>query len=164
MCSLRSDLGRLLSSGLGADCDIVLEDGESLRACRPLLTCRSLYFGTLFSGAWRVGHVCSLYLTQCQESSELVVKAVNIDLPLMGQILRFIYTDAVKPADVPQALQLVELSRYYGLSGLRLACQDYICSRVCLDNVVEVRMLLALSFSVCSHCYFSCFSSCQLTG
>jgi hypothetical protein len=54
MCSLRSDLGRMLSSGVAADCTIVLEDGESLRACRPLLTCRSLYFGTLFSGAWRV--------------------------------------------------------------------------------------------------------------
>jgi hypothetical protein len=70
---------------------------------------------------------------------------MNVDLPQMAQILRFIYTDTVKPADVPQALQLVELSRYYGLSGLRLACQDYICSRVCLDNVVEVRLLLSLS-------------------
>lgn len=48
----------------------------------------------------------------------------DISASTFSQVLRFVYTDTIRPASLPEALELFERAKFYGMPGLGAACEQ----------------------------------------
>ncbi len=61
------------------------------------------------------------------------------------RLLGFLYTDQLQPEDLDEALELISAAHFYGLEGMRPACEAFFGRAnndvITPDNVVDVRCM-----------------------
>ncbi|KAL6654201.1 hypothetical protein ACP70R_007666 [Stipagrostis hirtigluma subsp. patula] len=138
-------LGRLLSSGEGADVTFVV-DGETVAAHRWLLAARSPVFKVELFGPM-------------QEKFTNCIRIDDIEARVFKALLDFIYTDSlaeIDDGDEMAMLQhlLVAADRYI-IERLKLVCEDKLCSYV--DTGTVATMLVLAEQHNCQGLKRSCF-------
>jgi speckle-type POZ protein len=132
---LHHHLGELLQKGTGADVTLVAA-GESFAAHKAILASRSPVFMAEF-----FGHM--------KEKRSPRVEIKDMDAPILGAMLRFIYTDSVpEPEDgdggvgaMHTAQHLLAAADRYGIDRLKLACEDRLFDGVSVDTAATTLAL-----------------------
>ncbi|KAF5834295.1 hypothetical protein DUNSADRAFT_9118 [Dunaliella salina] len=131
--SLGEDLGQLLMSGEGTDCEFAVED-EVMRVHKIILEARSPVFHALLTSPMR-------------EGQEGRVKIVDIKAPVFRALLHFVYTDSLPEEhegpnlDVPMAQHLLVAADQYQLTRLRRICERRLCETVNVETVATTLTL-----------------------
>mmetsp|Transcript_18571 Transcript_18571/g.52184 ORF Transcript_18571/g.52184 Transcript_18571/m.52184 type:complete len:542 (+) Transcript_18571:102-1727(+) len=131
--SLGEDLGQLLISGEGTDCEFAVED-EVMRVHKIILEARSPVFHALLTSPMR-------------EGQEGRVKIMDIKAPVFRALLHFVYTDSLPEEhegpnlDVPMAQHLLVAADQYQLTRLRRICERRLCETVNVETVATTLTL-----------------------
>nr|CAB3490351.1 unnamed protein product [Digitaria exilis] len=127
-------LGRLLSSGEGADVTIEV-DGETFMAHRTILAARSPVFkGELF-GPMEEG------------TSPTRVRIKDMEASVFKVLLHFVYTDSLSPdvEDEGEAMAMVQhllvAADRYGMERLKFMCEDKLCNCIGASSVGTILAL-----------------------
>ncbi|KAL6907737.1 hypothetical protein ACP4OV_001907 [Aristida adscensionis] len=139
-------LGRLLSSGDGAD--VVFEvDDETFAAHRCILAARSpVFMAELFGGM--------------KEKTAACVRIDDMEARVFKAMLHFVYTDSLPEIGhgerMVMAQHLLVAADRYGLDRMKLVCEAKLCSYVGTSNVST---MLALAYQHnCPGLKKSCFA------
>lgn len=122
--TLAGDLFKVLNRKEFSDVTFVVE-GKEFHASQALLSCRSVYFSSMFCGPWR-------------EPREGRIEVFDVPASTFSQVLRFVYTDTISPASVHEALDLFQLAKFYGLPALGTACERYYAAHLTPESVCDV--------------------------
>ncbi|XP_011302421.1 BTB and MATH domain-containing protein 43-like [Fopius arisanus] len=80
-----------------------------------------------------------MFITPMKESQENRVVIEDIELPVMKEVLRYIYThDARALDDVQMALSVLIVAEKYGLESLKHVCQNQLCKQLNIDNALLI--------------------------
>ncbi|XP_066370877.1 BTB/POZ and MATH domain-containing protein 1-like isoform X2 [Miscanthus floridulus] len=116
--SLHHDLGELLSKATGFDVVLVVS-GETFAAHKAILASRSPVFMAQFFGPMK-------------ETHSQRVEIMDMEAPIFGAMLRFMYTDMVPELERQEdgtiiAQHLLAAADRYGLDMLKSMCEDKLC-------------------------------------
>ena len=123
MPTLTADLQKLFESPAFSDTVVVCGDQE-FKAHRVFLSARSEVFRAMF------GH------DETKESQTGRVEILDLSPKTVSALLRFIYTDEVKPDEITVAL--LEASHKYLILPLFEDCKRYLSANVKLETVIEI--------------------------
>jgi len=121
------DLGRLLSSGEGADVTFEV-GGETVAAHRSILSARSPALRTELFAPAPAG----------LSAAAVCVWVEGVDADVFQAVLRFVYTDSLPEledggggeAATAMARRLLAAADRYGLERLKLICEDRLCDDI----------------------------------
>ena len=120
------DLNTLLENKHLADVVLVC-NGKELHAHKCVLGARSSVFLAMFNH-------------DMKEKRECKVKISDFDVPVLTEMLRYIYTEEVQ--NIEQYSQdLLIIADKYALEGLKLKCETFLCNKISVDNAIEILTL-----------------------
>lgn len=128
--SLGSELARVLNVKEYSDVTFLVE-GVEFHASRAILSARSVYFSSLFCGSWK-------------ELAQNEIRLEGVLAESFRAVLCYVYTDSLPNSpsmNLSTASDLMQLSSYYGIPGLRDVCQRFFSEHISAETVCETWML-----------------------
>lgn len=125
-CTLSEDLGSLFKSQKSGDVTISVGD-KDLLVHKVILAARSAVFATMFAH-------------EMKESQQNRVIIKDIDYEALREMLIYIYSGK-SPNIESLSDRLLVAADKYNLGGLKTMCQEVLCSKVTVENAVDLLVL-----------------------
>ncbi|XP_063973152.1 uncharacterized protein LOC135160493 [Diachasmimorpha longicaudata] len=80
-----------------------------------------------------------MFVTPMKESKENRVLINDVELPVMKEVLRYIYTkETTAMNDVHMALAMLAVAEKYNLESLKYMCQIHLCKQLSIENALLI--------------------------
>lgn len=122
-----ADYKRMFENGALCDFELRMNDDQTLKAHKAILSARSPVFFTMLTSGM-------------QEATESSVHVPDFDSVTMKELLRFVYCNETRNMS-EVVFDLTFAAEKYEISQLKQVCSNYMKSKITTENIIDIMII-----------------------